>query len=203
MPPKTEDNFNMSGSANSAPTPETKKRCCSPYFISAIILIALVSVFLIWQARMAGSEFDKSSQSIVNLPPNPIADWKTYTNNQGYEMMFPSGWTYLECFNGTQLMLYSNPQEKEICDEPHGISSDLNITGPIKSSSGFDSYKKEKITINNVEAYKFIVEIGDDPNQRQKINNILIESDGKIFNMDFKDDSEVVNQILSTFKFTK
>jgi len=154
--------------------------------------------------QIVGGGLDLESFKFISTSTPTIIDtsnWKTYKNKQGYEIKIPNNWVYLECFGDTQLMLYSNPQEKEICDAPHGISSDLDITGPIKSTSVYDSYKKEKVIINDVGAYKFIVEIGDDPNQREKINTVLIELDGKIFNMDFRNNSEVINQIISTFKF--
>jgi hypothetical protein len=129
------------------------------------------------------------------------SDWKIYTNKVGYEIKYPANWVYTDCFDGTQLMFYSNPNMKEGCDEPHGNTSDLSITGPVKNMYGSDD-KKEEITVNGAQAFKYTIKVGqDDP--LQTINYIGISTGSKIFGIDFKNDSTLIEKIIYTFKFTK
>lgn len=141
-------------------------------------------------------------------PANPMADWKTYTdNNIGFSIKYPSSWTYK--------LGETNVTSGHVTFDTRLPSSNKNTNYifemSLETQADYDQWSKysttttlEPQTINGHSFEKYVV--GD----LYYSLNYILKQNGKIFRFIFypfdssqypKELQETLNQILSTFQF--
>jgi hypothetical protein len=183
--------------------------------IILIVVIVALSGVIIWQ------NLGSKSPAVNNQPPisDETADWKTYTNEQyGFEMKYPSDWSPIEITDSLQrqhLYHFQTPdgeivfnvgQESYTASLEEYINSTKNTLLNAEGGNYIVSEKKE-ITVDGRKA----IEIPNRGNNYEEVL-IFVKNDNSIYEIVFttksnRDDvlilAEVLNQMLSTFKFIK
>ena len=162
-----------------------------------------------------------SASATPSATPDQTADWQTYINTQnGYSIRYPEKYFVRLICLGEELTLIKretndirNDVNMEAC--ARGGRYKFEIVTSAKVFSLPQSYEYNRVTnkpvkIDNKVGVKYTVEqIKEYPGPSMAVGEkeyyIYINSDGKYFEIYFggKDLSEYLDQILSTFKFTK
>jgi len=147
-----------------------------------------------------------ANEQSASQPLDENTSWQTYQNsNIGYSLKFPSDWKYLVCDNNIQFMLYSPTTKKEKCGEPL-FNYALSIIGPGPPPGNINNAAtSKKVSINGIDAIKYIGtpvgQIGD-----TYIDMLVLSNGGKTYTLTldkYTEYGKILDQILSTFKFTK
>lgn len=190
--------------------PELKHFMNKKFAITAIILILIAIIayagIWYWQKQQV------AQQVVPTVTPRVIdetADWKTYTNTQyGFEFRYPSNWNFVNelgtiCLreNGKHYPI----EEGEVC----GVSVFAYKTNPNQTSTA-DLIKNRTHDNPNLKVYNIqvsginatrIMGYGDETYFDYKGNTYSISSQYDVLNL--PNLKNILDQILSTFKFTK
>ena len=154
-------------------------------------------------------------QPTASPATNPTANWKTYTNSEyKFSFMYPADWK-LNCLNSE---LPNGWLDRNICDltSPkalldHGEISNgsylvVGVSKPNPNYTSFTNYldyssKQFGYTYKDKQINNITGKIGL---TEGKETNFLFERNGHFINASwlYSENSESINQILSTFKFT-
>jgi hypothetical protein len=190
MPPESQNQFNPTNNTSAPENTFLKRKYFGLYFVLAIALFALASVFLLWWINRTSNEITLNSKIILSGPVNHFAGWQTYTNEKyGFELKFPSNWLASSTISSDSQPLWfqstTSPSIHGIGIPPVGAMW-VNIAQGICNSSTSDFLVEskpdilEKIVCQN----NFQVTLG----LWQKDQNLI-------------ENENILNQILSTFKF--
>jgi hypothetical protein len=207
MPPESQSQFNPPNNVPAPQTPEPestflKRKYFGLYFVLAIVLFTLASVFLLWWINKTSNEITLNSKIILSGPTNHFAGWQTYTNEKyGFEIKYPQDFFLQNSGDNIELMSIPPSSEglnitwaKEPLNALNAVLSKVKVAGTIVSTS--------TISVANINAPITYYKAADGyyaviylPNNKLPYRIILQGMDGS-FNI-----SSVYNQIFSTFKF--
>jgi len=140
---------------------------------------------------------EKQSPVVQQVPitsAGEIANWKTYTNTQyGFEFKYPETYSYNETTNNNW---FPNSFEINMYDSNHAGFS-LFINQPASGGGDCDAVKRSIVNINGInmekaDAYGFL-----SYSFKSGKNEFIFAT------LNFYESLVLVDQILSTFKFTK
>src|SRR5260221_1405311 len=217
---------------NPIPSTEPPKTPSNPPLIALIILVVILlgaTGLLAYQNMQLQKQITKSQVNTYNSPvpsgTDETANWKTYTNTKhGYSIKYPNDWSFRE-FSSTKdgAGFYNTASGDVIGNEPITINfnqrpsndqsvpfSDYVKIAAIKEIQGFESL----VLINLVTTNSGIVGYKTTWNYKTlageaKISLPITYFDTKLptgetvqINLGDKNDEQIYNKILSTFKFT-
>lgn len=187
--------------------------------ISGAALVAVViSGYLFYQnqllklANEPGPYSVDNSQAIKETPSDETVVWKTYTNRKmGFTLNYPPNWKFLEFpnpkyqVNGGVWFASGNFPPPATDAVPEIIINDFVDEDPTPrwGPEFFDEYKTEDYKLGNIPAKKIT---GKNKVSLIREYIIIAKINGKyltIFSNQSKDALKYIDQILSTFLFTK
>jgi hypothetical protein len=194
------------------------------YLVIAVLLVVVVGGSTMWWKTQQQVDKDLQAATVALEPvqSSGTANWKTYTNDQyGFSMKLPEGWIQngnpITESDGSIFMNFaspgaqSNPQFKHYGGELNVLiyrnPSSLTINNFFSQSTiwGQDFMKDatagtKQIVVDNRSGLRMFDVVGESDAQ------VAILDDDKRF-IEIVDSSiyqnDILNQILSTFKFTK
>lgn len=158
-----------------------------------------------------------SSISPSASPSFDTSSWKTYTSPSGFSIKYPSNvFVRIQC-EGEDFLLQKRTTETEqvIVSPTCGRDSRLNVemfeqdngyTEP--KTSKFANVTQENISVGGTSAIKYIIQGIPNPDgiSLQDMIDIFVKQNNKTYSLIFDDEyiqnPELMNQILSTFAFT-
>ena len=183
--------------------------------VGVLLLVVVVGTVAWWKVETScppqsikikgGCAFPNSGQSAVP------SGWKTYTNSQyGFELEYPADWKYDVNKNGT--ISFNPPDSNSQTDQSAQLSifsfqsfSDLKKSY-VSSDNNFLSFTIhhfwiEKPTIKNIKELSWTCGRVDGPGDRSEC--ISQSKKGNILFLNFNTGDMLVENVTSTFKFTK
>ncbi len=205
--------------------PEPKHFLNKKFIVTFVILLLLggsaYAGIWMWQNQQVAQEVAPTFTPRPSVAANPTADWKTYTNTQyGFEFKYPNDFSVCDVIppkslgTGTYITRITYSECGKTADPnlpPEKVGSGgilvwTNIVQDLKTFvySQYDTVNSQYITntkINNMDVYVHQNISGLSKDYFLKINNEVVEisaasSTGHIW-------VQNIDQILSTFKFTK
>jgi hypothetical protein len=180
--------------SNSQQAPsENKSRSMIVFIILLIILVACVaSIGGFWVARQT---LTTNTPSPTPTPPesppqDPTADWKIYSNSK-YSFKYPSNWTLNDLTEGKQIEVYFQP------DRTKSVGAILveKLTQPPRNISQYNIKKQignqNTDCLHDTSGFKTWCYLSN-----SMISILITKDQDSIYN-------EILNNILSTFKFTQ
>lgn len=181
-----------------------------------VMVAAFAAGYLFWQKTLVPGPYDLEPVNIIrngssNLPRDEVLrGWQTYRNEDyGFEVKYPGDWRYKEGYSYDSAAFFSNEGESRILILPKGEFdrsfpaekpeiSDFIIGGVLAKSRKYElNYQdKEKRIIWMI--YNFMQPVSNwtsCDNELKLCNRIELYG--------YEEDFQTLNQILSTFKFTK
>jgi len=165
------------------------------YSIIALVLIVGVLAGFFWLLSLEKKNREFMSQWSENqVPDTQLAGWKTYRNEKyGFEFRYPNGWEVtvpellsvsLESPNGSVVLIFPVGGSGSGLDENAKIIESTVKVGEHQARR-VDVYNKDEIVFSNIEIQDEI-----------RLPDFRIE-----FQLPKKPDFQILNTILSTFKF--
>lgn len=196
--------------------------------MNKILLIVLIIVIVALAGILVWQNYGKVEPIVNNQPPitDETANWKTYTNNQhGFIMKYPDNWSPIEITDSLQRQTLYRFQT------PDG-EIEFNVSRESYAASLEEYINSEKNTLLNADATNYILsekkEIIVDGQRAIQIPDrgsnyetvlVLVKNDNFIYQIVFPtkgtgdtvlnfapvntEKAKVINQMFSTFKFTK
>lgn len=180
------------------------------FIITAVLLIAVIGIILVYQNFDAQNNQIVSSGRILSNTNITVDNWKTYKNTEyDYEIKYPSDWLTFDSSNNITYALHEyNITPKYDQEKFFGAPNLLQIIvfrgdmdSYLKSHNGFKS--EENFIFNGYNAKKLIF-----ANLKYPIQ-YAIEHNGKVFvinvqvatNYDTGVTEDDANRVISTFRF--
>jgi len=167
----------------------------TPKFIGVILIIVALGAGASYGIWWWGSQ--NSQVAIPTVTPDPTANWKIYRNDQyGFEFRYPEGWFITE---GMGMEVFLRRVGSDSFPE-------MSIQLTPSSSSNLLNQKQESISIDGKNYIKIS---GESPVRLSDgsawfLTHIVINNAGKNYEIQADNfDEKLLNQILSTFKFTE
>jgi hypothetical protein len=199
--------------------PKSKTNWLIPIIFMILGIIIGIGGLLIFQSYVSNTHITEASptpvakeDSTVANTPDPTADWKTYSY-QTYSIKFPTDWVTTNTKNPAQFLNYSmnsadgrsydsstdgNKLKVEIYQESTNDSLETYLTNE-KESKGDGAWTTSKTTISGVEAIRVKT---SNPGFVYYVKDVASNSVFSVaFLLDFDNNIDLANQILSTFKF--
>ncbi len=193
--------------------PKSKGNILVPLLAGVAIISIVVAAFLYWQNQQYINTIDPSPDAVIIKPTPPISviklkDWKTYTNNKyGYSIQYPANFTVdpcVQCNRGDpeQNVQFKNADQTIFFGITYAHQGSLcaNNSVPCQPADnlhpqiGAQAYDPEEYYMKDEDNYIFNI---------LALNNETSETEIGIWGeYKTKSDAKIVNQILSTFKFT-
>jgi hypothetical protein len=227
MPPESQSQFNPTDQINNAPTPENtflKRKYFGLYFVLAIVLFTLASVFLLWWINKTSNQITLDSKIILSGPINHFAGWQTYTNEKyGFEFKYPEKINGVDINpretsqDGTLYVFLNTGVENHLADFsliPNStIEKELSVyksiekdvkNGKNKAYNKYTVTPETNVNVAGISGKQFSIIAPDMGTTRSVIT--LWEVSGNLYyfaysSFDNQPYLDIYNQILSTFKF--
>lgn len=173
------------------------KKTFTPKFIGVIVLLLVLGAGAygaMWyqQKQQVAQEVVPIFTPRPSATPDPTADWKTHTNSQyGFEFKYPGDLILHPVVDGVEISLPP--------DTLRDLLLSVSLDGRIISEIS-DQYAKIRIPLKDI----FVN--GIPAIQPENTGNIFIVHDNKVYKIIYNEvnnPNKLVDQILSTFKFTK
>lgn len=172
------------------PTIKVTEVLATHHKISPITLGVLILIIITGIASWTALYFQPKSELVVAPIVDQFAGWKTYINSQyGFELKYPENWI-IQSEDSLSVVIANDKLENNlhgpgIPPGPNGLWLDIYKTSCIPTQGFSTELKKPDIF------YKTICQ-----------NGFLIDVGGWQNNPNLVSDQSLLNQILSTFKFT-
>jgi len=184
-----------------------------PVIVIVIVVLGLGSYYLLFHQNLISTKKQPRSTSTVGAV-DETANWKTYRNEQyGFEVKYPSNWKYNESenTNTNQFLVCFDPLVNTSCSgggEMISVSWKTTLDDQYKTiqprHANLYDYQKTEVVISGENAQQFT---SDNPEAVSKA--AFLNHGGYVYsfilnwNNVVAPHKDTLNQILSTFRFTK
>ncbi len=200
--------------------PVTKSKLIPVLLIILAFAILGTGGYFVYQRYFAKEPVATRSPSPTpQVTADPTADWKKYVSqNKNLEFQYPKNWTVITD-QSSYISVGENSKITNHVDDNVTVITNTNKTLEEMKRYAVDYYMgstagladeepkiifQDNITFNGKPAYKFVYELTKPYDSRSNsVTEILVPDSGFIIDMRFRiPDKNLLNQILSTFKFT-
>lgn len=202
------------------------KKSVLPVILIVLLILTLIGTagYFYWQNQNLKKEMAaqtwkaQATPTVVQPSPTPTldltADWKTFSfEPMGHIFKYPTGWTAAQCESGIYLFTQPTQRPGTSCDTPpFGVVSITFDNKPIETgylkSTNYVLSDEQKVTTSFGQATKRIIKLvqmkeGPGPTNYFEITFKGTNGYYYLISTENSQYETVIDQILSTFKFTE